>query len=151
MISMKVNDTEVRDQLKRLSINVRKYGRVITRKYAELLVKNLKKGAPRVTGTLRKSIENKSSRGGWGQDIHSAHYADYVDTGALPSKGGRFMPINKASLYAKKYGIKNMTAWRRHIAEYGTRPHPFLLKAVYSTEANAKSKIYNRYVRRMVR
>lgn len=153
-VKMTINDKEVRDTLGSLGINLRKYGRRIVREYAELQVRYLKKEVREKlnrTGKLNRSIINKSVRGGWGQIIYMADYAEHVDRGANPSKTGMPMPYSKAKPYMKRYGIKNPYYWRRHIAKHGTRAHPFIDGAIYKTRTEAPEKIYNKYLRKITK
>ena len=149
---MTINDKEVRETLHSLGINTRSYGRKIVREYAELQVRYLKreiKAKLYVTGKLHNSVKNKPIRGGWGQVILMADYAEHVDKGAEPSKGGRLMPSHKSRPYTKRYGIKNDTYWRRYIAKYGTRAHPFIDGAIYKTTTEAPDKIYKKYLKKL--
>jgi len=132
-ITMKVNDKEVRNLCHNMGINIRSFGRRIIREHAELQVRFLKREIRMKvnrTGKLHKSVHNKSIRGGWGQVIYMEDYAEHVDKGAMPSKGGRLMPAHKARPYMKKYGIKNELKWRSKIAKHGTRAHPFIDGAI---------------------
>ena len=153
-VTMKIDDKEVRDVLSNYDINIRSYGRRIIREYAELQVRYLKKEVRTKlnrTGTLARSIRNESIRGGWGQVILMADYAEHVDEGATPSRGGTLMPSLKARPYMKRYGIKNELYWRRYIAKHGTRAHPFINGAIYKTRTEAPDKIYKKYLRRMTK
>lgn len=153
-VKMTIDDKEVREVLHNLNINTRSYGRRIIREYAELQVRYLRREVRSKlnrTGTLAKSIRNESIRGGWGQVILMADYAEYVDEGAMPSKGGVLMPSLKARPYMKRYGIKNELYWRRKIAKHGTRAHPFIRGAIYKTQTEAPDKIYKKYLRKLTK
>ncbi len=148
-VKMTIDDKEVRNTLHSMDINIRSFGRKIIKKYAELQVRYLKREVRSrlyVTGNLHKSIINKPIRGGWGQIILMADYAEHVDKGATPSRGGLLMPHHKASPYLKRYGIKDEVMWRRKIAKYGTRAHPFIDGAIYKTVTEAPDKIYKKYL-----
>lgn len=154
MIGMRVDDKEVRGILRNFDINIRTFGRRIIREYAELEVRYLRKEIKTrlsKTGTLARSVHNESIRGGWGQIILMSDYAEHVDKGAMPSKGGVLMPSYKAKPYMKRYGIKNELYWRRSIAKHGTRAHPFIDGAIYKTNTEAPDKVYKKYLRKLTK
>ena len=139
-VTLTIDDSDLRRHLRKLDVNLTKYGRMITRRKAEMLVEDLRKKMSVVTGNLHNRTRKVPTRKGWGYNIVMPYYGDYLDRGTKPSSGGKIMPISKAIPYTRAYGIRNVNAWRRHIAENGTRPHPFINAAIMSTDRRTEQE-----------
>jgi len=136
-----IDDSDLRDHLRKLNININKYGRRLVRRKAEILVEELHKRIPTITGELKRRTRKVPERKGWGYNIFMPDYGVHRDSGTRPSKGGQYMPMSKAMIYASKYGINNVNAWRRSIAMKGTKPHPYIRVSIMAMNRRSKAEI----------
>ena len=136
-----IDDSELKRHLKSMDSNIIKFGRMMIRRKAEILVEELHIREKVVTGALRERTRKQPSRKGWGYDIIMPKYGDYVDRGTGPSKSKNYMPIRKALPYIRAYGIRNVNSWRKYISEHGTKPHPFIRASIMATDRRSKEEM----------
>ena len=142
-----LDDVGFRNHLKNIGINTLKYGRKLMRERASLTVRELKKSEPDVSGTLKRRTRKEPVRKGWGYRILMPYYAEYVDRG---TGTGKMMPVSNALKYRRLYGIRNINAWRRHIAKHGIKAHPFIQIALRRSERRSP-ELYKKYLELMIK
>lgn len=151
IVKMFIDDKDIRKFTKSSEINLTKYGRKITKEFADNVILQLRENSSVSTGNLRRegTIYRRSVRGGWGQDILMPEYGIYLDEGAKPARAP--MPNDKARQYMRIYGVKNRWAWKKSIMEHGTKPHPFIEKSFNNTNRYFDSVIIPKYMEKIIR